>query len=245
MDQWCCHPWWPSPDDHAPADDAARADSVRRQLHRILASEQFRYSLRLKRFLHFVVEMMLAGNSASIKAYTIAVDALGRDADFDPQSDPIVRVEAARLRQALARYYAEAGRGDALVIDLPRGTYVPDVRWAATQPSAPSSPGAHSAARETPLAKTWWRLLAAHWHSAQLQERLTFELGEQIRSVRGTLEESKALLRQQSVLGIAGRTAPPMPNGALTGAAEGTAAAGVANERVAFQPQSAGFLDVE
>ncbi|MGB6535691.1 MAG: hypothetical protein WBF58_06975 [Xanthobacteraceae bacterium] len=197
MDRWRCHPQKPLPGHYAPAvNDAARAECVRQELRRILGSDQFRASLRLKHFLHFVVEMMLAGNSAGIKAYTIAVDALGRGADFDPQRDPIVRVEAARLRQALARYYAAAGRDDELVIDLPRGTYVPLVRRAVSEPSAPAESG--TGPRETPLAKTWWELIASHRREALLQKRLSWELGEQIRSMRRTLDQSKALLRQHS-----------------------------------------------
>ena len=60
-----------------------------------------------------------------IKAYTIGVDALGRDAGFDPQSDAIVRVEAARLRRALETYFAGEGRNDPILIELPTGRYMP------------------------------------------------------------------------------------------------------------------------
>jgi hypothetical protein len=66
-----------------------------------------------------VVEATLRGASDRIKGYTIAVEALGRADDFDPQADPIVRVEAMRLRRALARYYANGGARDAVVIDVP------------------------------------------------------------------------------------------------------------------------------
>jgi hypothetical protein len=117
---------------------------VRRQLARIVGSTVLRDSLRLTHFLTFVVETTLAGDSDRIKAYTIAVGALDRSSDFDPQTDPIVRVEAGRLRQALSRYYADLGRDDALVIELPRGTYVPIFRlrdangWA--PPVAPRHP---------------------------------------------------------------------------------------------------------
>ena len=69
-----------------------------------------------------------AGDGKKLKAYTIAVEALGRGTDFDPQTDPIVRVEAVRLRQALARYYSGTGRDDPLVIEVPRGSYVPAFR---------------------------------------------------------------------------------------------------------------------
>lgn len=105
-----------------------REDDVRRQVARITSSTVFRGSLRLTRFLTFVVEATLAGRAATLKAYTIAVEALGRDTSFDPQTDAIVRVEAGRLRQALARYYAGEGRHDRIVFELPRGSYVPIFR---------------------------------------------------------------------------------------------------------------------
>ena len=102
--------WHPLPAPAAGAEngqasrEADRTEEIYRQLDRICASRAFRGSLRLTRFLRFTVETALVGKSDTIKAYTIAVEALGRDANFDPQSDPIVRVEAGRLRQALARY---------------------------------------------------------------------------------------------------------------------------------------------
>jgi hypothetical protein len=102
-----------------------RAAEIREQLHRIIAGATFRGSLRLTSFLRFVVEAVLTGRGSRIKAYTVAVEALGRPDDFDPQNDPIVRVEAVRLRQALANYYAGTGIDDLIVIEMPRGCYVP------------------------------------------------------------------------------------------------------------------------
>src|SRR5689334_22189336 len=91
--------------------DVPRAPEVQAALARILASESFRTSPQLGAFLRFVVEAALGGRAASLKGYTIGVEALGRDTGFDPQLDPIVRVEATRLRRALERYYAsEIGR---------------------------------------------------------------------------------------------------------------------------------------
>ncbi len=101
------------------------ADDIRLALSRIVNSRTFRDSYRLSSFLSFIVEMTLAGHGDKLKAYTIAVEALGRGANFDPQTDPIVRVEAGRMRQALARYYSGSGRDDPLVIEVPRGSYVP------------------------------------------------------------------------------------------------------------------------
>lgn len=79
-------------------------------------------------FLRFVVDETLAGRAERIKAYTIAADALGCDASFDPQNDPIVRVEAGWLRRALDHYYTDGGSSDPVVIELPRGHYVPAFR---------------------------------------------------------------------------------------------------------------------
>jgi hypothetical protein len=103
-------------------------DDIREGLHRIINSSCFRDAYRLTSFLSFIVEMTLMGDGKKLKAYTIAVEALGRGTDFDPQIDPIVRVEAVRLRQALARYYSGTGRDDPLVIEVPRGSYVPAFR---------------------------------------------------------------------------------------------------------------------
>lgn len=101
---------------------------VRAALARVLASEEFVSSPRLADFLRFVVEAKLAGRAEEIKGYTIAVEALGRPTSFDPQSDPIVRVEATRLRRALERYYAGAGPEETLEIVIPKGSYVPQFR---------------------------------------------------------------------------------------------------------------------
>lgn len=101
---------------------------IRAALAHLLASPSFGKSAQLSNFLRFVVEETLAGRGNRIKAYTIATAALGRDEAFDPQADPIVRVEAARLRRALRTYYADGGAGDAIMIELPTGTYTPVFR---------------------------------------------------------------------------------------------------------------------
>jgi hypothetical protein len=109
-----------------PEPDARPSDpEIRAALQRITASPDFRTSPKLTAFLKFVVEATLAGQADRIKGYSIAVEALGRDDSFDPQTDAIVRVEAGRLRTALTRYYAGPGRADPLVIAIPRGSYIP------------------------------------------------------------------------------------------------------------------------
>jgi hypothetical protein len=112
-------------------------EDCRAALERVLASSGFQASPQLAAFLRFVVDAALSGQADRIKGYSIGVEAFGRGADFDPQSDPIVRVEAGRLRRALDAYYADEGAGDPLVIALPVGTYAPTfaVRAAPSQPS--------------------------------------------------------------------------------------------------------------
>jgi TolB-like protein/Tfp pilus assembly protein PilF len=105
--------------------DAIPPDQVQLQLERIIASSAFDASRRNRAFLRFVVEETLAGRADRIKAYTIATSVLGRDEAFDPQSDPIVRIEASRLRRSLERYYLKAGQSDPIRIDIPKWSYVP------------------------------------------------------------------------------------------------------------------------
>jgi tetratricopeptide (TPR) repeat protein len=96
------------------------------ELGRILASEPFVASPMLASFLRFVVQETLAGRGDRLKAYTIAVGALDRSDDFDPNDNPLVRVQARRLRQALERWYLTDGRDAELRIELPLGSYVPE-----------------------------------------------------------------------------------------------------------------------
>ncbi len=110
----------PEPDDVLTGDPSA-AD----QLSRILASDTFAQADRLKRFLTFVVNQALAGRRGELKEYLIGVRVFRKEETFDPRTDPIVRVQARRLRAKLARYYRDEGQTDALIIDLPKGGYAP------------------------------------------------------------------------------------------------------------------------
>jgi tetratricopeptide (TPR) repeat protein len=113
------------------------AAAARAALGAVLASQAFRDSPQLRAFLTYVVNETLAGRASELKGYSIATLALGRPESFDPQTDPIVRVQAGRLRQALAEYEAE--HPDApLRIRLERGSYgaVFEASAAATAPAA-------------------------------------------------------------------------------------------------------------
>ncbi|PWS36077.1 hypothetical protein DFH01_12780 [Falsiroseomonas bella] len=111
------------------------AGAVRAELDRILASAAFDASPRNRQFLRYVVEEALAGRGDRIKAYTVATAVFGRQADFDPQLDSIVRIEAGRLRRALERFYLMAGPGSGPRIAIPRGCYVPTFEAEADQPA--------------------------------------------------------------------------------------------------------------
>ncbi|MGC3947971.1 MAG: hypothetical protein QM762_26260 [Chryseolinea sp.] len=98
------------------------------QLDRILSNALFSNSPALCNFLRFTVEETLNGDSSVLKQYTIAVTALGRRPDFNPQLDAIVRIQATRLRKMLNDYYAGPGVQDPIVIELIKGSYIPIFR---------------------------------------------------------------------------------------------------------------------
>jgi adenylate cyclase len=92
----------------------------------MLASAAFADAGRASSFLRFVVERKLEGHASEIKESVIAVEVLGRTPSFDSKSDPIVRVEAGRLRERLNSYYEAEGGADPILISLPKGRYVPE-----------------------------------------------------------------------------------------------------------------------
>lgn len=99
---------------------------VIKQLERILGNDDFQVSARNRSFLRYVTEETLAGQQDSIKAYSVACRVFGRPSTFDPTEDPIVRIEAGKLRKALERYYLTAGASDPVRIEIPKGAYVPN-----------------------------------------------------------------------------------------------------------------------
>jgi tetratricopeptide (TPR) repeat protein len=94
-------------------------------LERICASQPFRQSHRLQRFLRYVTEWALQRPDEPLKEYAVAVAVYDKPSSFDSQSDPIVRVEAGRLRSRLNQYYSSAGLMDDVIIELPKGSYIP------------------------------------------------------------------------------------------------------------------------
>ena len=98
---------------------------IARQLAKILATDPFTRSRRLSSFLQYIVEAFLKNYRNRIKAYSIAVEVLGRPINFDPQTDNIVRVYGSKLRKELKRYYLTEGKEDPIIISVPKGGYFP------------------------------------------------------------------------------------------------------------------------
>src|SRR5688500_8201958 len=112
--------------------------AVRAELERILASEVFSRSQHLRRFLAFIVDQRLTGQGHSLKEAVLAHELDGKGTDFDGGTDPVVRVDARRLRDKLREYYE--GRSDPVVISLPKGSYVPVFEATAAPPQTPPVP---------------------------------------------------------------------------------------------------------
>ena len=106
------------------------------RLTRITSSHTFQQVDRLKRFLNFVVNEALSGRGDRLKEFVVGAEVFDKDGSFDPRTDPIVRVQARRLRARIAKYYQDEGSQDPWVIDLPRGGYSPTFKRAGV-PRAP------------------------------------------------------------------------------------------------------------
>ena len=105
---------------------APSPDQVRAALEELLGWTELVRSPQLAKFLSHIVEAKLRGEGESIKAYSIAVDVFGRPASFDPQADPIVRVQARRLRGLLQEFERQRLGKSSTRITLPVGRYVPE-----------------------------------------------------------------------------------------------------------------------
>ena len=112
----------------SPPVDAVSADEARAELDRVLQSADFPATPRNRRFLSFIAERTLDGAAnghGRSSAYDVATRVFGRSEQFDTILDPIVRIEAGKLRRDLETYYLKSGRGSALRIEVPRGGYDP------------------------------------------------------------------------------------------------------------------------
>jgi hypothetical protein len=99
-------------------------DGCLRQIERLLNSHTFHGSESLRKLLRYLADHALDHPGLPVKEYQIATEVFGRPADFDPQSDSTIRVQAGRLRLKLSEYYASEGIGDAILVEMPKGSYV-------------------------------------------------------------------------------------------------------------------------
>jgi hypothetical protein len=83
----------------------------------------------LQQLLRYLADRTFGHDAEALKEYTVGVEALGRPSDFDPKTDPIVRVQIHRLRQKLKEYYDADGLRDRIVIEIPKGQYLPIFEW--------------------------------------------------------------------------------------------------------------------
>ncbi len=152
---------------------------VRRCLDAVLASETFSRSERLRSFLAYVVDQELKGKGQQIKGYSIGVDVFSRPPDFDAANDPLVRVQAGKLRKLLDRYYQDEGRSAPLHIRIPLGSYVPEyirrpeqseaeIRRIVPAPAARDGGLAQPAVKRAFRSRTSWRPRPVSSHMALL-----------------------------------------------------------------------------
>lgn len=134
---------------------------VRAQLERIISSEEFHGGGRGAALLSYIVEETLSGRAERIKGRSIATEVFKRDESFT-QDDPVVRIEAARLRRALERYYLVAGQNDSLRIEVPKGGYGPTFRWNNPVPSEADRASVPNMSEPAPLRRRrYWAFLVA------------------------------------------------------------------------------------
>ncbi|HTE23315.1 hypothetical protein [Flavitalea sp.] len=111
------------------------AEAINQQTKRILGFSLFRSSPVLSRFLEFIIHETIQKKEVQIKEYSIAINVLHRSRDFNPNGDSIVRIHAGRLRRALNDYYLTQGIYDPIIIQIPKGGYVPEFAESGTAKS--------------------------------------------------------------------------------------------------------------
>ena len=125
----------------------------------------------MRRFLRFTVEQSLGGKCEQLKEYLIGLEVFDKRSSYDPRLDPIVRVEARRLRSKLKEYYETEGQADEVVIELPTGSYIPEFRERRPPPPRARPQPAPSAVAVLPFAD-----LAGSADSDYFADGLTEEL---------------------------------------------------------------------
>src|SRR5215475_15395371 len=93
------------------------------EVERLVSSHTLHGSESLCKLLRYLAKNAVEHPGVPVKEYQIATEVFGRQADFDPQLDSMVRVQAGRLRSKLSEYYNSEGAHDTTVIEVPKGSY--------------------------------------------------------------------------------------------------------------------------
>lgn len=140
--------------------------AIDRQLEAIFASEDFSAAPKMRALLRYLVEATLAGDPDRLKGYAIGVDVFERGSGFDPGTDPIVRVQAGRLRKLLETYYLTAGQGDPIRIEIPKGNYAVEFLPGPTAEATEARAASEGPGKVAPISEThrsWSRATLAPW----------------------------------------------------------------------------------
>jgi serine/threonine-protein kinase len=140
----------------APPGPEISVESIRAALEKILASPGFANADRISRFLRYTVEETLTGQTDKLKESLLGIDVFGRKPTYDPRVDAVVRTEAVKLRARLREYYESEGREDEILIDLPKGRYIPAFRRREKQPVE----GPAALAPDAPRVRRWQPAIA-------------------------------------------------------------------------------------
>jgi len=135
--------------------DPLASELIQAQVQEILATPEFNRARRLSRFLRFAVERTLQDQPDQLKEYVLGVEVFDRHPSYDPHLDPIVRVEARRLRAKLAEYYEKAGQDGLVLISFPKGSYVPVFEKRAPVDYLVEAPRSTSDRQLLQKSKTW------------------------------------------------------------------------------------------
>lgn len=194
------------------ADSKPTPEAIRNQLERILQSTEFRASDKQRKFLAFVVDETLEDRSSQLKGFTVAVAVYGRNEKFDPQVDPIVRVEAGRLRRALEHYYLTAGKNDPVRIHISKGSYVPTFRAVRISPAGENSSTLEQADRAPSIVPSIAVMPLINGTGDKKQDYFTDGLTEELTSELARYQDFQ-VIASQSTMRFKGQTFDPIQIG--------------------------------
>ena len=165
------------------------AELVFAELDRILTSRFFRNAVRSRQFLDFVVRHAILGHSEQLKERTIGTEVFHRNPGYATGDDPVVRVQAGEVRRRLQQYYSEPLSDSPLRIELPVGSYVPEIRW--TSPEIGRAPEPTEVPLEKPQWRptTWMRTGALRWVAMAACMILGIVIGVWFRSPRSSTHQ--------------------------------------------------------